>query len=189
MKPSASNVWIKTPGWCTNNEGDYLHFFASTCPKKAIIVDIGTYYGKSAAALGLGCLASGARVISIDHFKGNPEHSVKPSHEAALISLERIDPHLLDVVTIVPTDALEFANKLTKPIYAVYIDSEHSRQVILDTFVAYWKKLISKGHVMFHDAAPGGWPVVISTVKEIAERWPMDKLPGDGSIMHYRKIL
>jgi hypothetical protein len=189
MRPSQSSVWNKIPGWCTKLEGDYLYSFAATRPEGTIIVDLGTYMGRSATALGLGCLSSGARVISVDDFKGNPEHEQKPNHEQALIWLERVDPKLLGVITIVPEDAVAFGKQFVKRIVAFYVDTEHNSSIVLETFATWWPKLESRGHILFHDARNTGWTEVASTVQQISERWPMEELSGADSIRHFRKML
>jgi len=176
------------PGWCTKLEGDYLYSVALACPKGSIIMDLGTYYCKSGTAFGLGCLSSGARVISVDHFKGNPEHTQKPSHEHALLWLERLDKRLMGVVTIVPEDAIVFGRQFTKKVEAIYIDTEHTGGVVLETFATWWNHLSSKGHVLFHDARNSGWTDVVHTVHAISERWPLEEQIGADSIRHFRKI-
>lgn len=188
MRPSQLSIWRSIPGWCTNIEGDYLQLFAWSCPKGSVIVDIGTYLGRSAAAFGLGCLSSGARVISVDHFEGNPEHTVKPSMEHALVWLEHVDPKLPSVVTIVPEDAIAFAKSYTKKAYAFYVDTEHTGECVLNTFAAWWPKLSSKGHVLFHDARNSGWKEVVNTVQSISERWPLEEMIGADSIRHFKKL-
>jgi hypothetical protein len=141
--------------------------------------------GASASAFGLGCLTSQARVISIDDFNSHPGQVFKGSHQHALMWMERITHRLLDVVTVVPADAIDFASQLPKRVYAVHIDLEYNYKIVWDAFVAWWPKLSSKGHLFFYDANAD----IELVIDEIAERYPLDRLAGAGSIRHFRKVL
>src|SRR5262245_13261555 len=70
MRPSESRFWHAIDGWLTPHEADLLYRLAVDLPPGAQVVEIGTYRGRATAALGLGCMASGAKVTSIDHYQG-----------------------------------------------------------------------------------------------------------------------
>ena len=62
-------------GWLTKKEQFFLYNAARTCSGKGVIVELGSWMGKSAI-----CLAKGSReslkskVHAVDPHTGNPEH-------------------------------------------------------------------------------------------------------------------
>lgn len=187
MKPSESRVWQAIPGWCTNIEGDYLYQVAAGLPENAIIVDIGTYFGRSACAFALGCLESGARVITIDHFRGNPENVQKPAYMYVTDQIGRMGKDVKDRVKIIPVEAIEFGERFPKKAHVVYIDNEHGFNTVVNTFSAWYRNVIKGGHILFHDSFNTGWNEVVEAINYISENWPMEDAGHADSIRHFRK--
>ena len=63
VKPLIADV----PGWLTDEEGEALYELARACTGKGVIVEIGSWKGKSTVCLGLGSQAGAAvPVYAID---------------------------------------------------------------------------------------------------------------------------
>jgi predicted O-methyltransferase YrrM len=150
-----------------------------------VFVEIGTYMGLSAGAIALGCTESGARLVTIDHFRGNPEHGIKPSMELAEANLVSLG--IRHMVDIVKGDAIAIAKCFAEPVHALYINSEHAQAAVLMTFGAWNQHLVNGGHVLFHDSAVGGWPEVVKAVDFIATAYNLTPIGGAYSIRHFKK--
>lgn len=187
MKPSENNTWKSIPGWCTNIEGDYLYQIAAGLRKNQLVIDIGTYFGRSACAFALGCIESGARVITIDHYKGNPEHVVKPSFFDAYASIGKMGKAVKDKISTVQSEAVEFSENFPWPVHVVYVDNEHGFQAVVETFRAWWPKLVPGGNLLLHDSFNTGWNEVVEAVNHISENCSMEDAGHADSIRHFRK--
>ncbi|MCS6951010.1 MAG: class I SAM-dependent methyltransferase, partial [bacterium] len=65
----------KVEGWLTVEEGELLYQLARACKGKGVIVEIGSFKGKSTIWLAKGSLAgAGVRVFAIDPHTGSEEH-------------------------------------------------------------------------------------------------------------------
>jgi len=65
----------KVKGWLTFNEGVFLYNTAKNCNSKYVIVEIGSWQGKSTIWLAKGSLAGNkARIYAIDPHTGSSEH-------------------------------------------------------------------------------------------------------------------
>ena len=187
MKPSQTPDWQSIPGWCSPVEADYLYQLAAGLDQNDRIVEVGSYLGRSACAIGLGCRESGARLITIDHFRGNPEHQIKPTCEGLRQNLARLG--VLDWVEIMACEAREAAENIERPIHALFIDDQHDYGNVMRTSSAFIPRLISGGHVLWHDAIGHGWIGVERAVSEITKLWHMQHVVPHqmrGSISHWR---
>jgi len=184
MKPSRNWVWRAIPGWLTETEADYLYQVASELSPGASIVEVGSYLGRSACAIGLGCRESGARLITIDHFEGNPEHSEKPTVEGLRWNLAKIG--VLDWVSIVAEEATVAARGIKEPIAMLFVDDAHDFNSVLRTSTAFLPKLTRGGCVLWHDCLAEGWPEVGQAVDKITTAYSLEHVADVGSIAHWR---
>jgi predicted O-methyltransferase YrrM len=183
--PSMSQGWRDIPGWCTKEEADYLYRLACDLPKRSLFVEIGTYLGRPAVAIAMGCIESNSRLITVDNYQGNPGHKRKPTVPEVMETLKRMKVD--SVVRVVNHDSVQYASALKDYPNAVFFDGAHSYQSVLADFTAWWPRISSRGHILFHDSYSTGWKQVVRAVDDITERWPMDLVSITDSIRHYRK--
>lgn len=184
MKPSESDLWRRLQGWCSPREGDYLYNIASNIIAGDLIVEIGTYAAKSAIALGLGCMESGANVITIDNFQGNTEHIAKPTLEVAQANIAKFG--LSGFIEVKVSDSQQACQMLPK-IRIGYIDGNHDYNSVLSDFFSIWKKLVPGGDLLFHDYH-SSWNQVVECVNDIENRWPLKRVAVVDAIIHFRGI-
>jgi len=65
----------KIHGWLTDREGEFLYKIAKKCSGQGVIVEIGSWKGKSTIWLGKGSIAgNNVKVYAIDPHTGSSEH-------------------------------------------------------------------------------------------------------------------
>jgi len=156
---------MRIPGQTTASELQFLVHLAGIAPLGGRIVELGTYHGRTAAAL---CLGGGAaNVITIDDYScreatggSRPTPTSVRGNLAALnyaaqvvCGDSRIVPPGIDRVTL------------------LYVDSEHTR-VQFDAEMAAWlPHVVSGGIVACHDYDSPTWLEMTGAVSAWLGRW------------------
>ncbi len=117
-------------GWMNDAEGLLLYQLARKCSGKGVIVEIGSWKGRSTIWLGHGS-RDGRRVKihAVDPHTGSPEHQ---------------------------GDVVNAAREFNEPIEFIFIDGLHDYGSVKADFEAWFPKVIEGGIMAFHDTT--GWP-------------------------------
>jgi predicted O-methyltransferase YrrM len=131
------------PGWLTAEEGETLYRLAKACTGRGVIVEIGSWRGKSTTCLGLGSKA-GNRV---------PVFAVDPHSEHTFGDFSRNmeEAGLTDLVTPVPGRSQELAEGFDEPIELLFIDGAHQYELVNQDFDRWVPKVVEGGVVAMHD--------------------------------------
>jgi MMP 1-O-methyltransferase len=131
------------PGWLTAEEGETLYRLARSCKGRGVIVEIGSWRGKSTTCLGLGSKA-GNRV---------PVFAVDPHSEHTFGDFSRNmeEAGLTDLVTPVPGRSQELAEGFDQPIELLFIDGAHQYELVNEDFDRWVPKVVEGGVVAMHD--------------------------------------
>ena len=139
VKPLIADV----PGWLTDEEGEALYDLARACTGKGVIVEIGSWKGKSTICLGLGSRAGASLPIyAVDphadyrfgDFKTNVEHA-----------------GITDLVRPIASLSQPAADDFDEPIELLFVDGSHEYDLVLEDFEKWVPKVIDGGWVAFHD--------------------------------------
>ncbi|MBU0653022.1 MAG: class I SAM-dependent methyltransferase [Proteobacteria bacterium] len=155
-------------GFMAEEEAVRLYELAREASGRGPCLEIGSYCGRSAAYLGMGCKENGGILFSLDHHEGSEEQ--QPGQEY-------FDPELLDpatggmdtfptfrktirnlsledtVVPLVSRSAV-VARLWATPLSLIFIDGGHTFE---DTFIDYsaWvSHLMPGGYLVIHDIFP-----------------------------------
>ena len=139
VKPLITDV----PGWLTDEEGEALYDLARACTGRGVIVEIGSWKGKSTVCLGIG------------------------SREGASMPIYAVDPHadyrfaefkanveragIADLVRPVPSLSQPAADDFHEPIELLFVDGSHEYEHVLEDFEKWVPKVVDGGWVAFHD--------------------------------------
>lgn len=139
VKPLIADV----PGWLTDEEGEALYDLARACTGKGVIVEIGSWKGKSTVCLGLG------------------------SREGASVPVYAVDPHadyrfgdfrnnveragIAELVRPVASLSQPAAGEFDEPIELLFVDGAHEYDLVLEDFEKWVPKVVDGGWVAFHD--------------------------------------
>ena len=139
VKPLIADV----PGWLTDEEGEALYELARDCTGKGVIVEIGSWKGKSTVCLGLGSQA-GAAV---------PVYAIDPHADYRFgdfkTNVERVG--IAELVRPVPSLSQAAADGFDEPIELLFVDGSHEYELVLEDFEGWVPKVVDGGWVAFHD--------------------------------------
>lgn len=155
-------------GFMADEEAGRLYELAREASGRGPCLEIGSYCGRSAAYLGMGCKKEGGILFSIDHHEGSEEQ--QPGQEY-------FDPDLLDpatgridtfpafrksirdlsledtVVPIVSRSAV-VARHWATPLSLIFIDGGHTFQAAFIDYSAWVSHLMPGGYLAIHDIFP-----------------------------------
>jgi predicted O-methyltransferase YrrM len=138
VKPLIAGV----PGWLTDEEGEALYGLARACTGKGVIVEIGSFKGKSTVCLGLGSQAG----ASVPIYAIDPHQERFPEFEAN-VRRAGID----ELVHPLPSLSQPAADEFHEPIELLFVDGSHEYELVLEDFEKWVPKVVDGGWVAFHD--------------------------------------
>ena len=139
VKPLIADV----PGWLTDEEGEALYELARCCTGSGVIVEIGSWKGKSTICLGLGSRAgNGVRIFAIDPHADYRFGDFKTNVDRAGIT---------DLVTPIASLSQPAADNFDEPIELLFVDGSHEYDLVLEDFEKWVPKVVDGGWVAFHD--------------------------------------
>jgi predicted O-methyltransferase YrrM len=143
------------PGWLSYEEGEALYDLARACTGRGVIVEIGSWKGKSTTCLGLGSRAgAGVRIFAVDrHTDGTFPEWEKHVVEAGIE----------DLVTPLKGRSQDVVHDFHEEIELLFIDGAHTYDLVLEDWDGWVPKVVPGGVVAMHDTT--GFP----GVKRVAE--------------------
>jgi MMP 1-O-methyltransferase len=131
------------PGWLTEEEAEALYGIARGCSGRGVIVEIGSWKGKSTICLGLGSRAgAGARVYAVDPHADYRFGEFRENVERAGIA---------DLVTPIPSLSQAAADGFDEPIELLWIDGAHEYELVREDVEKWVPKVVERGWVAMHD--------------------------------------
>lgn len=161
-------------GWLAPLEAVGLYTFAKKVPKNGVVVEIGSWKGKSTYCLAKG-VKPGVKIIAIDPFdySGDPESEVlykKSKNDINPLTEFTKNMEKLGVtkkIEIKKGLSKDFINQI-KEIDLLFIDGDHSIEGCIYDYENYSPKIKPGGYLLFHDYNPGG--------KDVGPTWVIEKL-------------
>ena len=139
VKPLIADV----PGWLTDEEGEALYELARGCRGDGVIVEIGSWKGKSTICLGLGSRAG----------KGVPVYAIDPHTDTRYgdfeSNVERAG--ITELVRPIASLSQSAADGFDEPIEILFVDGSHEYDLVLEDFEKWVPKVVEGGWVAFHD--------------------------------------
>lgn len=150
----------KIDGWLSDNEGEMLYNLAKNVRGKGVIVEIGSWKGKSTIWLGRGSKSnSKAKIYAIDPHIGSLEHKKiygriwtfeEFKQNIKMAGIEDI------VIPIVNTSQEAGKNWAGEPIELLWIDGDHEENLVELDHKIWEPFLIEGGVIAFHDTMSDG---------------------------------
>ena len=139
VKPFIAGV----PGWLTDEEGEALYELARRCDGRGVIVEIGSWKGKSTICLGLGSRAGrGVRLFAVDPHADYRFGDFKTNIERAGVA---------ELVTPIASLSQAAADTFDEPIALLFVDGSHEEALVREDFDKWVPKVVDGGWVAFHD--------------------------------------
>ena len=134
-------------GWLPLNEAELLFTKARSLPDNAVIVEAGSYKGRSTVAIGYACRGTNRHIYSIDLWNPYPiedwRHNIEKNGLMEYVTPFQGSSH----------DILSQWNQLTgaKLIDFIFIDASHEYADVLLDFELSFPLVKSGGWIAFHD--------------------------------------
>ncbi len=142
---------FKVPGMLTPTEGGFLYQLAQLESRNGVIVEIGSWKGKSTILLASGSMkVGGEKVYAIDPHKPLAEEGYVEDTEAEFrknIEAAGVQDH---VVPMVMTSE-EAAKGWSKPIRLLWIDGDHRYEQVKRDFLLWSPHVVEGGIIAMHD--------------------------------------
>ena len=154
-------------GWLTDEEAKLLYKLAKNCKGKGVIVEIGSWKGKSTICMAKGSKAgNNVKIYAIDPHVGSSEHKKKYGKVWTFDEFKKNinNAKVGDIVLPIVKTSEEAAKKFNEPIEFIFIDGAHEYELVKLDFELWFPKVINGGIIAFHDTT--GWPGPRRLVKE-----------------------
>jgi hypothetical protein len=157
----------KIEGFLVPGQEWWLFKHALDLPAGSVILEIGSFRGRSTACLALGCLGSDKRVYAVDTFNGNDvDFSERDFFATFKSNLDSVG--LFKYVRPVVSTSGEAAKSWNTPIDMLFIDGSHAFDDVAGDFQGFYPHVKDGGLIAFHDVVET-WPDVVRCWKELAE--------------------
>jgi len=164
-------------GWLSEEEAWTLHSLALRTSFDSVIVELGSWKGRSSAAFGLACQGTGKKVYCVDTFRGSASKITTTHREAAerpdgvypdfMANMESLG--LLDgTVMPIREDHRTASRKFDKAIDLLFIDADHTMEGVSSAYHGWKDKLKPTGLIVFHDYIRA-YPDTIEFVKSLRD--------------------
>lgn len=154
------------PGFLKSPQQERWFFTtARKAPDHAVIVEIGSFQGRSTVSFGLGCLGSNKHIYAIDLFEGDNDMYGSGDFQDQFMRNIRscgVEFH----VTPIKQHSLKVAATWDKPIDVLFIDGSHEYEDVKADFEAFYPHVKKGGIIAFHDIK-GKWDGVIRYWAEV----------------------
>ena len=154
-------------GWLHDTEGELLYRLAKGRQGKGVIVEIGSWKGKSTIWLARGSQeGKKIKVYAIDPHTGSAEHKESLGTTSTFrefqsnIQTARVE----DIVVPLVKTSEEASRNFPAPVEFVFIDGAHEYDFVKLDFEVWSPRIIQGGIIAFHDTI--GWPGPKQVVKE-----------------------
>lgn len=157
----------KVDGWLTDREGELLYSLAKNCIGNGVIVEIGSWQGKSTIWLGKGSKAGNrVKIYAIDphteHIEDEELYRKAGSFKEFKKNIKNAKVN--DIIIPIVQASEETAKNFNKPVEFIFIDGAHEYNRVKLDFELWFPKLIDGGIMAFHDTIL--WPGPKKVVKE-----------------------
>jgi predicted O-methyltransferase YrrM len=152
---SIRRIAAAVDGWLSDAQGRALYDAAARVTGRGIILEIGSWKGRSTVWLAHGARRAGARVHAVDphvNSREDPHANTLEQFSSNIVHAGVAD----SVETLVMTSA-EAAARLESGVELLFVDGDHSLEGARADAALWLPRVIAGGTVMFHDVATSGY--------------------------------
>ena len=142
-------------GWLTRREAEFLYRLAFQIKNPKVIVEIGSWKGKSTVCLGRGVQAGHkAKIFAIDPHVGSSEHQRKFGKVDTFKEfLQNIKKAKVEKnISPIRDYSQNVADKFKEKIGFLFIDGAHEFKYVYQDYKQWFPKLENNGIISFHDS-------------------------------------
>src|SRR5262245_20107139 len=149
-------------GWLNPSEARVLFSLARRCTGRGVIVEIGSWKGKSTICLARGSqIGSRTEIHAVDPHTGSPQHREMLGEVCTFEEFKRnIRAAKVDELVVPHVDFSEaVARTFEAPVELIFIDGLHEYEGVKTYFEAWFPRVLDGGIMAFHDSTC--WPGVL----------------------------
>lgn len=145
----------RVTGWLTPREGEFLYRTARQCSGSGVIVEIGSWKGKSTIWIAAGSkMGSKAKVYAIDPHTGSSDCG--KAHSGKSHTFEEFEKNIRsagvdDIVVPIVKTSEEASKGWSKPVEFLFIDGAHEYEFVAKDFLLWFPQLIEGGTIALDD--------------------------------------
>ncbi|MEQ8361377.1 MAG: class I SAM-dependent methyltransferase [Cyclobacteriaceae bacterium] len=159
---------------------------AKKAPEKAVIVEIGSFKGRSTVSFGFGVAGSQKHIYAIDLFEGDgADYGDGDFQNIFQNNIDRCG--LGDYVTPIREFSTKVAQTWDRPIDILFIDGSHEYEDVKADFLAFHPFVKKNGIIAFHDIK-GKWDGVIRFWTEVQQDGYLTDIGQVSSLGYGRKV-
>lgn len=141
---------------------------AKAAANGSVIVEIGSFKGRSTVSFGFGCVGTNKHIYAIDLFEG--DNNIYGTGDFLEVFNQNINScGLSDYVTPLKMHSLEVVKEWHRPIDILFIDGSHEYEDVKADFYAFYPFVKPGGIIAFHDIK-GMWTGVIQFWAEVLKQ-------------------
>lgn len=142
-------------GWLTDHEAEYLFYLAHDGPGIGVVVEIGSWKGKSTIMLAGGTkVAKRDSLFAIDPHIGGLDQD-KYGHTNVNTEIEFrhniMNAGVGDCVNTLVEKSTDAVRDWHRPVRLLFIDGDHSFDAVKDDFILWTPHVVDGGIIAFHD--------------------------------------
>ena len=149
---------MEVEGYTSLKEGLFLYSLASTLKKSSVVMEIGSWKGRSTIwlASGLKDGSGSGHVFAVDHGVGDSEAGLQQTAEVFSANIKK--NNVAEMITTIFKKSEEAIQDWSEPIDILFIDGAHDYESVRRDFL--WEKyLVDGGWLVMHDVLnPGEGP-------------------------------
>lgn len=151
-------------GWTSMDEAALLFKCVQKTPKDAVLVELGTAYGRTTAVMAL----ADRKVITIDNYT-DPIQTLEKQEETKNQEILRTLP-----IEFITGESTEIAKTFQdESIDLIFIDADHKYESVKADIDSWLPRVKKGGMVLFHDY--DSWPGVTQAVDEAIKQEKLEK--------------
>lgn len=168
IDPALKKVADDAKGFMPPDEAEALYDAAWAMAPYGLILEVGTYCGKSATWLGAAAKGRGGNVITIDHHRGSEENQAGWEHH----DTDVVDPStglmdtlpffrrtmyeagLEDTVTAILAKSTTVSAFWSTPLAMLFIDGGHAEEHAQNDYTGWARFVMAQGVLAIHDVFP-----------------------------------
>lgn len=149
-------------GYLVPGQERWLYDAVRNLPKDAVIVEIGSYMGRSTTAMGFACSGTERHIYAIDTFAGNDSDFIKGKNNVdwdggdylSTFKNNLLKNDLLQYVTPMQGTSSAISESWNKSIDFLFVDGSHEYEDVVSDFEKFFPWLKPGGLIAFHDVQP-----------------------------------
>jgi predicted O-methyltransferase YrrM len=155
LSSTKNNIVNSIGGWITQPEANLLYTLAKNCTGKGVIVEIGTWKGKSTACLGFGSKdGNNVKIVTIDPHTGSPFE--RQLYKNPIWTYDEFKKNmkkakLENIVTAKVATSEKIVKRWKKPVELLWIDGSHVYEEVKKDFKLWYPHVVNGGIIVMDD--------------------------------------